>query len=132
MRLEDNFRSTHAIMRVADAIIDHNRQWKRTQLVGRGDEGVPVRILKFDDGAAKADSIAEEISRQIVDEGRSLGEFAIFCRINSLSREIERAFSRARVPHQIAQGTAFCDRAEVKDVLACLRLIANPSNRTAF
>lgn len=132
VRLEDNFRSTHAILRVADAVIDHNRQRKRKQLVGRSDEGTPVRVVKYDDGTAEADAIAEEISRLITDEGRSPSDFAIFYRVNSLSREVERALSRARVPYQIAQGTAFYDRAEVKDVLAYLRLIANPADRTAF
>ena len=65
-------------------------------------------------------------------EGRQWSDFAVFYRVNALSREIELALSRHRVPYQVAAGVAFYDRAEVKDMLAYLRLVYNPADDVAF
>ena len=132
VRLEDNFRSTQAILRTADHLIHHNLQRKAKTLKTGNEEGSPVRVIKFDDGTAEADFIAESIASAVHEGAASYKDIAIFYRVNSMSREIEHALSRQKIPYQVAQGTAFYDRAEVKDIFAYLRLLANPSDRTAF
>ena len=132
VRLEDNFRSTQSILRSADALIANNRQRKHKRLVTPNPEGEPVRLLLFPDSRSEADGIAQEILKSIEDEGRSPSEFAVFYRVNAISRQLELALRRHRVPYQVAAGVAFYDRAEIRDLLAYLRLIYNPADRSAF
>lgn len=132
VRLEDNFRSTQAILRSADALIAHNKQRKDKRLVTQNPEGEPVQLLRFSDSHLEADGIARQI-REAVDDGvRNYTDFAIFYRVNALSRQLENALMRHRVPFQVAAGVAFFDRAEIKDMLGYLRLVYNPADRTAF
>lgn len=132
VRLEQNFRSTQAILQTADSLIEHNLRRKAKSLTTDNSSGEAVRMIKFDDGVAEAEYIAESIRAAVEDTKTRFDDFAVFYRVNSLSRELERALTRAKVPYRVAQGTAFYDRAEVKDVLAYLRLLANPDDRTAF
>ena len=132
VRLEQNFRSTPQILRAADQLISHNRMRKAKALVTDNDDGGPVQLLKFADSRAEADGIAQNI-RQLCNEGDGKwSDFAVCFRVNSMSRELELAFTRNQIPYQVAAGVAFYDRAEVKDLLAYLRLIANPSDGVAF
>lgn len=132
VRLEENFRSTKSILRAADALIAHNVRRKAKTMRTDNPEGMPVESLRFDDAQSEAQGVAQAIRL-----GAELGQLkysdvAIFYRINALSREFEIALARNRVPFQVAAGQAFYDRTEVKDVLAYLRLIANPQDRSAF
>jgi DNA helicase-2/ATP-dependent DNA helicase PcrA len=132
VRLQENFRSTKAILRSADKLIAHNRQRKAKSLVTDNAEGEPVELLRFAEGVSEADGIARRI-RELVDAGaRRCGDFAVFYRVNALSRELERALTRYRLPLQVAAGVAFYERAEIKDMLAYLRLIYNSADRAAF
>lgn len=131
IRLEENFRSTGAIVRSADRLIAHNRRRKAKRLVTSNPEGEPVRLLCFLDEAREAEGIAERI-QQLADEGRSWSDFAVFMRVNALSRQVERALTRRQIPYQVAAGAAFFDRTEIKDLLAYLRLVENPADRAAF
>ncbi|MEM1062541.1 MAG: UvrD-helicase domain-containing protein, partial [Planctomycetota bacterium] len=132
VRLEENFRSDATILAAADELIAHNVHRKAKKLVGTGDDGVPVRRVVTADGRSEADTIADEIEQTVTEENASYDDFAIFYRVNALSREVERALSRKKIPYQVAAGTAFYDRMEVKDVLGYLRLIANPDDVVAF
>ncbi len=132
VRLEDNFRSTPSILRSADALIGHNTRRKPKQLITANPDGPPVELLMFADGFMEADGLARRI-RAAVDSGeRSCNDFAIFYRVNALSRQLELALLRHRVPFQIASGVAFYDRAEIKDLICYLRLVYNPADRSAF
>jgi DNA helicase-2/ATP-dependent DNA helicase PcrA len=132
IRLEENFRSTKSILRAADRLIAYNIRRKAKTMRTDNPEGVPVEVLRFEDARTEAEGIARAI-RSAVDSGAMRwSDVAIFYRINALSREFETALTRHRVPYQLAGGFAFYDRAEVKDVLAYLRLIANPQDRPAF
>lgn len=132
IRLEQNFRSTQRILSSADALIAHNQQRKEKSLITDNDEGEPVRLLSFPDSRDEADGIASKI-RELVDSGDcNWNEIAVFYRVNALSRQLEMALMRQRVPVQVAAGVAFYDRAEIKDLLAYLRLIENPADETAF
>eukprot|EP00913_Durusdinium_trenchii_P005631 g5249.t1 len=132
VRLEQNFRSTGRILKAADELIANNIHRKAKSLTTDNANGEPVKLLLFDDERSEADSIAVAIQHAVENEGFAWSDFAIFYRVNALSREVERALMRHRVPFQVAAGVAFFDRVEIKDMLAYLRLINNPQDETAF
>ncbi|HVS40419.1 MAG TPA: UvrD-helicase domain-containing protein [Gemmataceae bacterium] len=127
-----NYRSTKAILRAAAAVIAHNKQRKAKDLLTENPDGRPVTVLTFENGMDEAEGIAKRI-RQAVESGqRSYRDFAVFLRINALSRGLETAFVKQRVPFQIVKGLAFFERKENKDVLAYLRLMLNPRDDLSF
>jgi DNA helicase-2/ATP-dependent DNA helicase PcrA len=132
VRLEQNYRSTKAILRVADSLIAHNIRRKAKTLFTENAEGEAVELLSFGDHCLEAEGIAQLVRQLAEAEQRPWSHFAIFYRVNALSRELERALVRRRIPFQVAAGVAFYERAEIKDLLAYLRLIYNPSDRAAF
>ncbi len=132
IRLEQNFRSTKSILYSADRLIEHNRQRKAKSLISTHDQGDPVRLLKYPDSQAEADGIARRISRTVAGGDFRYSDIAVFYRVNSMSRELELALTRHGIPYQVAAGVAFYDRAEIRDLLAYLRLIDNPSDQVAF
>jgi len=132
VRLEQNFRSTALILQSADQLISHNRMRKAKSLTTDAPDGAAVQLLKFKDGRSEADGIAELIRKQCTEQGAKWSDFAIFYRVNSMSRELELAFTRHHIPFQVAAGLAFYDRAEIRDLLAYLRLIENPVDTVAF
>lgn len=132
IRLEQNFRSTKEILRVADSLIVHNQRRKAKTLFTENPEGTPVELLTYNDERQEAEEIALHI-RRAVDRGENeYTDFAIFYRVNSLSRELELALARHKIPYQLAGSVAFYERTEVKDLLAYLKLINNPDDRVAF
>lgn len=132
IRLEENFRSTKSILRAADRLIAFNQRRKAKTMRTDNADGPEVELLRFDDAHAEAEGVARAI-RAAADQGRRrFSDFALFYRVNSLSRAFEQAFARNRIAFQVASGFAFYERSEIKDVLAYLRLIANPQERPAF
>ncbi len=130
--LEANFRSTPEILQTADALIAHNVHRKVKRLHTDNPNGESVELRLFNDGQDEATGITNEI-RALVESGeRQWKDFAIFYRVNSLSRSLETALARQKIPFQVAGGVAFFERMEVKDLLAYLRLIENPRDRVAF
>jgi DNA helicase-2/ATP-dependent DNA helicase PcrA len=130
--LERNYRSTKAILHAASHLIAHNLRRKPKTLVTENPVGEPVRVLTYDDGVAEAEGIAARI-RQAVQQGqRHFRDFAVFVRINALSRALESAFVQAQVPYQMVRGLAFFERKENRDVLAYLRLLLNPRDDLSF
>lgn len=132
VRLEENFRSTAAILRSADSLIANNVKRKAKKLIAAKGDGESVKLLCFADALAEADGVAKQIEELVATGEYTYGDMAIIYRVNALSRQLEQSFSRHRVPFQLASGYAFYDRAEIKDVLAYLRLIHNPADRAAF
>lgn len=132
VRLEQNFRSTGLILQSADQLIAHNRMRKAKSLKTDSPDGEPVQLLKFKEGRTEADGIARLIQEQCSNGNAKWSDFALFYRVNSMSRELELALTRHRIPFQVAAGLAFYDRAEVRDLLAYLRLIENPADLVAF
>ncbi|MGH7174548.1 MAG: ATP-dependent helicase, partial [Gemmataceae bacterium] len=132
LMLNTNYRSTKAILHAADHLIAHNRQRKAMHLITDNPQGQPVTVLTFDTGVDEAERIARRI-REVVEAGkRAYRDFAIFLRINALSRGLETAFVQHRVPHQIVRGLAFFERKENRDILAYLRLMVNPRDDLSF
>jgi DNA helicase-2/ATP-dependent DNA helicase PcrA len=130
--LERNYRSTKSILQAASQLIGYNEQRKRKRLVTENPQGQPVQVLTFATGLAEADGIARRV-REAVDAGqRSYRDFAVFLRVNALTRNLEAAFVQQRVPFQIVRGLAFFERKENRDVLAYLRLLLNPRDDLSF
>ena len=132
VRLEQNYRSTKRILRVADELISHNVQRKQKSLHTENDEGQPVRLTTYPDQDGEAAGIATEIRTAIDKQGRSPSDFAIFYRMNALSRSLEKALREAAVPFQMVRGQEFYQRKEIKDVLAYCQLVNNPLDDIAF
>jgi len=131
VRLEENFRSTANILAIADKLIAHNRNRKAKTLIPVRTGQREVCLSVFDDGPAEAAAVARQI-QQLVDEGACLGDMAVFYRVNSMSRVLEEAFIRSKIPYQVVRGVEFYNRKEVRDILAYLRVLANPKDETAL
>ena len=132
VRLEENFRSTGSILAAADELIAHNIHRKAKQLRTTSESGPGVRRATFRDARHEADGIAREIAQAVGNGERRFDDYAIFYRVNALSRELEFGLTRQRVPYQIASGVSFYDRTEIKDLLAYLRVLSNPADTVAF
>lgn len=127
VKLEENYRSTKRILRVAHAVIERNLDREPKTLWTQNEEGDPVTLWHCEDERDEAHRIVRVLQEHL-DEGCSLAEIAIFYRIHAQSRVIEEALRAADLPYRIVGGTRFYDRAEVKDLLAYLRSIHNPDD----
>ncbi|HTU17195.1 MAG TPA: UvrD-helicase domain-containing protein [Gemmataceae bacterium] len=132
LRLNTNYRSTKAILHAAGHLIEHNQQRKAMHLTTENPQGQPVTVLTYNTGVDEAEGIARRIQEAVKAGKRSYRDFAIFLRINALSRGLETAFVQYRVPHQIVRGLAFFERKENRDILAYLRLMVNPRDDLSF
>ncbi|MEZ5520118.1 MAG: UvrD-helicase domain-containing protein [Dokdonella sp.] len=132
IKLEQNYRCARRILRVANALIANNDHLFEKKLWSEGAEGAPIRVLECRDDEHEAERVAAEIAHLAEKHKARWNEFAILYRGNHQSRPLEKALRIARVPYHLTGGTAFLDRAEVKDLLAYLRLINNPDDDAAF
>src|SRR5512133_806640 len=121
VRLEQNYRSTGRILACANAVIAKNAARKEKRLWTSAGPGEPVKVVALPDDDEEARFVAEEIARQR-GEGRPWSHFAVLYRLNAQSRPIEEALREAGIPYDVHGGPAFFDRAEVKDLLAYLKL----------
>jgi len=126
VRLERNYRSTKRILRVAAELIAHNVKRKEKSLYTENGQGLPVRLVTYSNQKDEAESIAARIADEIHSGRRRPRDYAIFYRINALSRAFEFALREYAVPYQMVHGQEFFQRKEIKDVLAYLRLLNNP------
>jgi DNA helicase-2/ATP-dependent DNA helicase PcrA len=131
VKLEENYRSSGNILSAANAVIAKNTQRHAKKLRTQAGPGEPVGIALFNSGEEEARMIAELI-RQRIDGGAAPEEFAILYRANAQSRLFEEFFKREHVPYTLIGGTGFYERMEVKDILAYLRVTANPSSTQDF
>ena len=126
--LEANYRSTAKILAAASGVVSHNRRRREKKLRADRGDGAAVRLWHFEEDRAEV----EAVSREIAGSGRSPGEIAILYRTNAQSRPFEEDLVRRRIPYVVVGGMKFYERAEVKDVLAYLRLAARPQDDLAF
>jgi len=131
VKLEENFRSTPNILEIADNLIAHNKHRKPKRLVPTLPNGHAVAVTAFEDEYEEARGLARTIS-DLIDAGVAPTDIAVFYRVNAMSRIVEEAFIRARIPYQIVRGVEFYNRKEIRDVLAYLKLIANPADEVAL
>ncbi len=131
VKLEENYRSTRPILDAANAVIANNAGRIVKTLRAHRPGGESIVVLAAADERDEAEWIARELARRCAD-GAAHAECAILYRTNAQSRALEEAMRRAGVPYRIVGAISFYDRREVKDILAYLRLIANPSDDEAF
>ena len=129
--LDQNYRSTGAILGAAHAVIEKNAARKPKKLWTAGERGEKIITFTGYDEGDEAGYIADEIANR-GPEGTALCEIAVFYRTNAQSRAIEEALIRRRIPYRIFGGLKFYERKEVKDVLAYLRLVSNGQDNQAF
>lgn len=127
VRLEQNYRSSGRILKAAGAVVSRNFGRKVKTLWTSNPEGEPIRILQQESDRDEARFVAAETSRLVSSELR-LNDIAVFYRTNAQSRLIEETLAANGTPYHIVGGVRFYSRLEVKDILAYLRLIDNPSD----
>ena len=132
VRLEQNYRSTKAILRVADQLIANNVRRKQKVLITENDDGNRVRLVAFPSPQDEAIDIADTIALAIQKGQRKPNEFAILYRANYLSRALEHTLRTSGVPYQVVNGHEFYQRREIKDLVAYLHLINNDRDMVAF
>jgi DNA helicase-2/ATP-dependent DNA helicase PcrA len=132
VRLEQNYRSTKKILRIADHLIQHNTKRKKKNLFTENEEGQPVALLAQPSEKTEADWIANYIAGQVGGGRRRPRDFAVFYRMNALSRQLEHSLREYGIPYQMVNGVEFYQRKEIKDVLAYLHLLNNPRDGVAF
>src|SRR2546421_5446308 len=132
LTLSQNYRSTKAILRAASHLIAHNENRKPKDLVTDNPEGRAVTVLTCENSTEEAEGVAKRIRKAVEQGGRRYRDFAVFVRMNALTRGLEAAFVKQRVHYQIVKGLAFFDRKENRDVLAYLRLLLNPRDDLSF
>jgi DNA helicase-2/ATP-dependent DNA helicase PcrA len=132
IKLEQNYRSTGAILEAAHNVITKNLQRTDKELWTAEPAGAPVQVHPVYDEAEEAYTVVSRIGVQATMGARKYGDFAILYRTNSQSYTLERALIQQRVPYQIVGGVRFYDRKEIKDVIAYLRLLYQPNDRMSF
>lgn len=131
IRLEQNYRSTSTILDAANALITHNQSRMGKDLWTDGNVGEKIVVYSAFNELEEARFVSETIQKWIA-QGRSAHEIALLYRSNAQSRVLEEALLRLGIAYRIYGGVRFFERAEVKDTLAYLRLLANPQDDTAF
>jgi DNA helicase-2/ATP-dependent DNA helicase PcrA len=132
VKLEQNYRSTKAILDAAHSVITKNQQRSEKELWTEAGDGKPVDILQVANERAEAESIVRRVKNAVEARFRNYEEFAVLYRTNAQSRSVEEAFVRFGVPYRIVGGQRFYDRKEIKDILAYLRLLYQPEDRVSF
>jgi ATP-dependent DNA helicase Rep len=132
IKLEQNYRSSGRILAAANGLIGNNPHLFDKRLWSAHGPGDRIRVLVARDGADEADRVAMEIMRMRMERGGAWRDFAVLYRGNFQARPFEQALRALEIPYSVTGGTSFFDRTEVKDVLAYLRLIANPDDDAAF
>jgi DNA helicase-2/ATP-dependent DNA helicase PcrA len=132
VKLEQNYRSTGAILEAAHSVISKNKQRTEKKLWTAEPAGAPVQVHAVYDEAEEAYMVASRISAQAGIGARQYGDYAILYRTNSQSYTLERALLQHRIPYQIIGGVRFYDRKEIKDIIAYLRLLYQPNDRMSF
>jgi len=127
IKLEQNYRSTKRILRVANAVVSRNVDREPKSLWTENDDGSPIVVMVCDDERDEAYAVVRAI-RELLSSGESLSDIALLYRIHAQSRVFEEALRAANLAYRVFGGTRFYDRAEVKDVLAYLRVLHNPDD----
>jgi ATP-dependent DNA helicase Rep len=129
--LEQNYRSTGAILRAANAVISRNPKLFEKKLWSELGEGEPVRVVEADNEEHEAErSVARFQSLRA--QGAKFADFAVLYRANHQSKPFEQALRRAQIPYKVSGGQSYFDRAEIKDLCAWLRLLVNGDDDPAF
>ena len=132
IKLEQNYRSTGAILEAAQKVIAKNVERTDKNLWTAAGNGAPVQVQAVRDESEEAYVVASRIAAQTSIGTHRYGDFAILYRTNAQSFAFERAFMQQRIPYQLVGGVRFYDRKEIKDIIAYLRLLYQPNDRMSF
>ena len=127
VKLEQNYRSTGHILSAANAVVAHNSRRTAKRLFTDSGDGEKVHVFQASDERDEGRWIGAQIEK-LHDGGTSYDDMAVFYRTNAQSRILEDMFLRAGVPYKLVGGTRFFDRAEIRDVMAYLKLVVNPED----
>ena len=127
IKLPQNYRSTQTILDAANEVISHNKQRKDLDLFSDLGQGVKIKYIRTFNDSMENKRVVDEIQK-LYEEGYSRKDMAIFYRTNAQSRSIEDALVKANIPYKVFGSFYFYKRKEIKDLLAYLKLIANPSD----
>ncbi|MDH4944594.1 UvrD-helicase domain-containing protein [Sulfurimonas sp. C5] len=130
-KLEENYRSRKPILKVANALIEHNRSRLGKELISTRGDGDDVSTLNSQDENEEARKVAQQIQK-LLDSGVKANEIAILYRVNVLSRSIEEGLNRARIGYKVVGGVRFYDRAEIKDLISYIRVVTNHHDDFSF
>ena len=131
VRLEENFRSTPEVLDLADQVIVSNQYRRKKQLFTSKPSGCACELIACRNEYEEAQAMAQWAGR-LRDEGLEYRDMAVFYRVNSMSRVLEGALRNAGIPYQIVRGLEFFQRREIKNMLAYLKLLVNPSDQVAL
>ena len=132
IKLEQNYRSSQRILKVANHLINHNTKVFEKKLWSDHGVGDAIRIYAARDDEHEAESVVMKLMAHKFEHRTKYSDYAILYRSNHLSRAFEEQLRSQHVPYTVSGGTSFFDRAEIKDITAYLRLIANPDDDPAF
>tara|TARA_R100001039_G_C1853528_1_gene114837 strand:- start:2711 stop:4756 length:2046 start_codon:yes stop_codon:yes gene_type:complete len=132
IKLEQNYRSSNIILQAANTLIANNPHIYDKSLWSELGLGEPMRVLAVPDQDAEADRICTEILSLCVHKQLKFGDFAVLYRGNHQARLLEIKLQAHQIPYQLSGGTSFFSRAEIKDIMAYLRLLINPDDDNAF
>jgi len=126
VKLEENYRSTNAILGTANSLIKHNPRRRPKRLWSSRGDGEKVRLIESPNDREEGQFVAEEIHRRHMDTEEPWEGFAVLFRINAQSRILEENLRRLQIPYRIVGGKSFFDRREVKDLIAYMSVLVNP------
>lgn len=132
IKLEQNYRSTQAILDAAHAVIVKNAQRSKKQLWTKSSGGEPVHIEQVGNERAEGEFIIRNIKTAVDIKARSYKDYAVLYRTNAQSRSLEESFIRYGIPYKVVGGTRFYDRKEIKDIIAYLRFMYQPEDISSF
>jgi DNA helicase-2/ATP-dependent DNA helicase PcrA len=132
LRLEQNYRSTQRILRVAEAIIRGNEDQLKKSLWTENGEGEPVRLMEALSEKDEAQRVERIVRDQCLRYGLSLNQIAVLYRTNAQSRSFEDALRRGGIAYRVVGGVSFYQRREIKDALSYLRLLVNPADEASL
>ena len=132
IKLEQNYRSSQCILRAANILIANNPHVYDKALFSDLAYGEPLRVITVANEEQEAERVIAEIIRHKFVERTKYGDYAILYRGNHQSRLFERTLMVNRIPYKLSGGTSFFARAEIKDIMAYLRLVVNPDDDNAF
>lgn len=131
VKLEQNYRSVGMILKAANNLISHNKKRLGKTLLCTKDEGEDIQILNSDNEKIESALVTKKI-KELLNAGVYAGEIAVLFRINALSRSIEEAFMKEKIPYKLLSGMRFYERLEIKDLICYLRILINPNDDLSF
>lgn len=132
IKLEQNYRSTKTILQAANEVIENNANRKDKTLWTQNDTGEKIHYYRASSANDEAYHVIKKIQEKMQQGSKSYGDFAVLYRTNAQSRVLEEAFMKANIPYKLVGAHRFYERKEIMDLLAYLRLAANPNDSLSF